>query len=300
VLSLFKTEFSKLSTQWLKLDLSFVQSLPSYLPLLEQFDQKNIVIAPCLSEVSVSNLTTTPNSVDIDLDMKIEAWIRNTDANSAKHSIKASTLTGHRHARVEARPGISSEAFLSGKSDSGMMFASSVFPMIWQNAFFGTFDKFLHVLDDQDSIEVKRAFQKDLAVRLSAFRVRQKSLVTSAFVSEGRELDQTREELVSLSRLGLDDSSPLVRKWLELIEDDRLFASPSQIIENIYEGKQSIAEAQAQLEEMSNRLNSALDALESESDLHPGPDLYENRLDELRKLRFLRALAERKSQPEPH
>ncbi|MDI4235565.1 hypothetical protein OZ411_22415 [Bradyrhizobium sp. Arg237L] len=293
VLSLFKSDFQKLDTHWLTLDPTFVQALPNYLPLLEQFDQQSYVLAPCLAEITVSNLTTTSQAAEIDIDMKVEVWI-----NRLKRvdRIKAITLHGPLHAKVDVKPGLTRESFLSIKGDT-VLFSSAVFPAIWLNAVVGKFDKILKPINDQEAISVRQGFEGELSAKLSSFRDRQKSLVRASVIEQEKGLAEARHDLLRISNVGLDNSLPSTRNWFATIGDDNLFPSPSQIIDDVFSGTETLERERSQLDTVLSRLNSALDELSNDPQLRPGPDLYENRLNELRKLGFLRSLADRATKP---
>ncbi|WFU56834.1 hypothetical protein QA639_04720 [Bradyrhizobium pachyrhizi] len=289
-------DIKNLDFRKLRLDASFIRALPSYVPLVEQFNQRAYVLSPCVSKLALSNLSQSSQATSVDADISIDVNVRRISP-AGYDFLKLVTMRGSIHASVEPKDGLTEQALLSADAgEHANFFGTRVFPIVWERAIFGKFDKFLKSAEDQKSSEVRSIFEDALKDRIVSFQDRMRQLVAASFEVDEDELSQVQRNLISLSKIGLDDSLPSVRKWEDTLADRKLFKSPREIIAEVLGGGSNLEKQRKELDNLSGLLSTELDEMSRDPDFRPPPDPFANRIGELEKLRFIRLAADRGAQ----
>jgi hypothetical protein len=289
-LNLFKNDLQNINFKLLSLDSSFVKALPGYLPLVEQFNVKKYTLAPCLSEMTFSNLSQSSAGTEADITIKIDVNVHIATPEGGFRTLKALTMGGTIHTKTP--DAVSSNWYQALGNTSPIIFSRNV-PEIWQKGVLGKFDSFLMPLEDAHSNEAAKVFSDELTEQIRLLQDRIKTLVSTSVIDQEKELVQTRNDLRALSKIGLNNGDVVVQGWLRVLEDDTVFKTPSKVLDEVIGGGSDLGGARKDMERSSISLLAALDDLAALNNLSPPPDAFDDRLNELRRLRLIRRMAER-------
>jgi hypothetical protein len=259
-------------------DKSLLCAVDNAVVLMEQTKHQNAQMSYCISQFDITRLNishATNTEVDFDIHVKIfltvEGAVQNPTFLVQELAGTAKTVTP-----------FAWYYFLSEKRTDGIIRTA------W-GQLQGKFDQFFKTVPNEEADENRKKVHAEMN---SFFHETQSTMygsIISSIGAEGREIARLKTELLALSEIGLNMNHPAVQRWLVSATDPKLIPPVEDVVSAVILHGQPIDQARQAQADANKELKQGITTLGSYNDLAPSTDAISARLNDLRKIKTLRA-----------
>lgn len=260
----------------LSLDKSILRSINRAVILMEQTKHKNAEMSYCVSQFDVTRLNMThAMQTEVGLDVHVKVFLT-TEGTTGSATFLVQELAGAREWKNPLY-----HLYYDGNARPNALIFEP-----WKQLS-GTFDQFLKAIPNGEADTNRKVVEDEIDKFFSETRSTAYQNSLNGTVPEARQYNELKRQLLLLTKVGLNANHPAVQAWIEDVESTYQSVE-SQIASIVLRGELA-DNARSAAAYRTSLLKDSLSQLGKYQDLQPDTTPISARLNDLQKLRMLRA-----------